>query len=120
MSKFSKDTDVIDSREIIERIEELRGALDGAPTPEIYAELQALAALDNAGRDASEDWQHGVTLINDDYFVEYARELAEDIGAVRPGASWPLSYIDWEDAAQELQHDYCAVEFDGRLFWVAP
>ena len=116
MTKFSKDTDVIDSREVIERIAELRGALD----PNDKDELLALEHLDREGRDFSRDWEHGVTLINDDYFVEYARELAEDVGAVRPGASWPLSYIDWDAAAEELQDSYSPIEFDGRTFWVQP
>ena len=124
MSKFSEHDDVIDSREIIERIEELREELNGEPTSgsrdELYAELRALEKLDSEGRDASEDWEYGVTLVNDSYFVEYAQELAEDIGAIGRGgeASWPMYCIDWDKAAEELQLDYWPIEFDGQTFWV--
>lgn len=56
------------------------------------------------------------TLIREDAFVEYAQELAEDIGAVpEPGISpWPLYCIDWERAARDLRHDYSSVSFDGH------
>ena len=126
MSKFSKQDNVIDSREIIERIEELREELDETPTPagkdELYAELRALEELDSDGRNTSAEWEHGVTLINDSYFVEYAQELAEDIGAIGRGGdtSWPMYCIDWDWAARELQHDYWPVEFDGQTFWFRP
>src|SRR5690606_22891483 len=85
MSKFSKHDDVINSHEVIERIEELREELDETPTPaskdEPYAELRALEKLDSDGRPASEDWEYGETLVNEDYFVTYGQEFAEEIGA---------------------------------------
>ena len=122
MSKFSKHDDVINSHEVIERIEELREELDETPTPaskdELYAELRALEKLDSDGRNASEDWEYGETLVNDDYFVTYAQEFAEEIGAVGSSASWPEYCIDWNWAARELQMDYTPIEFDGQTFWV--
>lgn len=66
----------------------------------------------------SPDWMHGATLINDDYFEDYARELADDIGAVKSDAGWPTMHIDWEAAAKSLQQDYTQVDFDGQTFWV--
>ena len=122
MSKFSKHDDVINSYEVIERIEELREELDGEPTPasrdELNAELRALEKLDSDGRNVSEDWEYGETLVNDDYFVTYAQEFAEEIGAVESDASWPTYYIDWDRAARDLQMDYSPIEFDGQTFWV--
>jgi hypothetical protein len=53
------------------------------------------------------------TLIHEDYFTEYAQELAEDIGAIDPSASWPLTCIDWDAAADALKYDYTTVRFDG-------
>ncbi len=65
----------------------------------------------------SREWFHGITLIRDNYFAEYAEQLAEDIGAIDPNASWPLNHINWEFAAEELKSDYSSVEFDGETYW---
>lgn len=86
------------------------------------AELKRLTDLlseceDNGG---DEQWRgdwYPVTLIRETYFKDYAQELAEDVGAIDPKASWPLSYIDWDAAAEALQMDYTAVEFDGVTYW---
>ena len=46
-------------------------------------------------------------------FVEYAQELADDIG-LADTTEWPLYCIDWERAASELEMDFTQVEFDGK------
>src|SRR5262249_21618457 len=131
--------DVIDSRDVIARIEELQDerqslqdeyddAEDDGKAERITlaewdrdngSELAALLALQDEAEDYSDDWQHGATLIRDTYFEDYARELAEDLhgDAIRQ-ASWPLLCIDWEKAARELQQDYTSVDFDGVTYWV--
>lgn len=58
------------------------------------------------------------TLISADYFPEYARELAEDCGMVSRANEWPLSYIDWERAADVLAQDYTEVEYDGQTYYI--
>jgi len=45
---------------------------------------------------------------------DFARQLAEDIGAINNNASWPNNCIDWEFAAKELMHDYSSS--DGHYF----
>lgn len=107
--------DVIDSRQIIERIEELTDSeMDSAE----MAELDSLRKLETEASDYSEDWEFGSTLIRDSYFVTYAQELAEDIGAVDDSATWPNTCIDWDRAARELRMDYTSVSFDGIDYWV--
>lgn len=143
--------DIVDSRNVIEAIEELEGtpihtsgdvvttmgdltAADGIrylprnlwPIPEAETDLDwddlellvELRKLASQGESAAPDWQYGETLIRDSYFVEYAQALAEDIGAIDSKADWPLSYIDWEAAADALRMDYTAVDFDGVTYWV--
>jgi hypothetical protein len=58
------------------------------------------------------------TLIPEDDFEDYARELAEDIGAIDPDASWPLNCIDWAEAARMLAQDYTNVSFDGTDYLI--
>lgn len=65
----------------------------------------------------SAEWSHGLTLIHDSYFQDYAIEFAEDIGVIDRDASWPNNYIDWERAADALQSDYSCVEVDGETYW---
>ena len=114
---ISNSDDVIDSRDVIKRIDELTSerddlqeAIDDAQqaTPQDehaidaqraarealadwnddYAEeLAALVALQEQAG-YSEDWQHGATLIRESYFEDYAQQLAEDIGAIDPKKSY--------------------------------
>lgn len=57
------------------------------------------------------------TMIPDWEFEEYARTLAEDIGAIDGKQGWPLYCIDWERAAKELMMDYIEIEVDSRIFY---
>lgn len=143
--------DLIDSQDIIARIEELeelgtavedaRDAYDAAEhdgaTDSELAKLQAvvdaayedygrpeadeLATLRNLADEASgycSDWLYGTMLIRESYFVEYAQDLAEDIGATSHNDNWPYGHIDWESAADDLRHDYTDVDFDGVTYLV--
>lgn len=130
---ISNSDDVIDSRDVIARIEELReeredythdddGNLTNADWeadfPDDAAELAALEALAEEAAGYAPDWTYGETLIRDSYFEEYARELAEDLGMLDKGDRWPHTCIDWERAADELKQDYTAVDFDEVTYWV--
>ena len=106
----------INSRDIIKRISELEDSISDNPNSDDAMELAALMQLQEQC-DVSE-WYSGTTLIRDDAFADYAQNLAESIGAVNLNADWPLNCIDWEMAAEELQSDYSAVEFDGVTYWV--
>jgi hypothetical protein len=116
--------DVIDSRDVIARIKDLEAELeDEDPNevdPDAREELAALKALTDEGRQ-SPDWHHGETLIRDSYFRDYAKQLAEDIGAVDPELQgrWPYTCIDWDEAAEELKNDYFEVDFDGVTYWIS-
>lgn len=110
---ISNRDDVIDSRDVIERLEEL----DGSDEPEEVEEREALEKLAEEA-EGSPDWTYGETLIRDSYFEDYARELAEDSGMIKGDESWPLNCIDWERAADELKADYFSVDFDGVEYWI--
>lgn len=118
---ISNHDDVIDSRDVIARIEELEalGGDDENPMDESdIQELKALRALAEEAAYSAEDWKYGATLIRDSYFKDYAQELAEDIGAINKDATWPNTCIDWDQAARELQQDYTSVTFDGIDYWI--
>ncbi len=80
-------------------------------------EKRELAELEELESEISE-WRHGETLIPESDFEDYARQLAEDIGAIDPKATWPIYCIDWERAARELAMDYTEVEYQGTTYLV--
>lgn len=45
---------------------------------------------------------------------DFAENMAEELGAVDKNASWPMTCIDWEQAAKELMYDY--TESNGHYF----
>lgn len=116
MTDISNKDDIIDSRDVIERIDELIDI--DQPSAEEVDELAALKALASKASDYAADWNYGEALIRDSYFKDYAMELAEDLGAINHNAHWPNCCIDWDKAARELQYDYSAVEFDGVTYWI--
>ena len=119
--EITNSQDYIDSREIIARIEELENATVNFGQVE---ELQHLKALTEEAEGYyvrigyPSEWSYGVTLIREDCFEDYARELAEDIGAISKDTSWPATCIDWEQAANELKMDYTEVDFNGVSYYV--
>ena len=120
--------DVIDVRDIIARFEELETTLSSddyhtdAELTDAQNELNALTAIlaDLQGLGGDEQWRgdwYPVTLIRDSHFRDYAEELADDCGLIPKDAQWPLTCIDWDKAASELQWDYSSVDIDGVTYW---
>ena len=114
--EISNSEDFIDSRDIIARIKYLE-IDDDCNDEDENNELNALRDLQKQCEDYFSDWSYGVTLINEDYFTEYAQELAEDIGAIDRDSNWPACHIDWDEAADHLKMDYSCVDFDGVEYW---
>lgn len=110
------DSNILDSRDLIAELDEYDNAIEAGDEPDIHPErAEAIRELADEG---IEDWTFGATLIHESYFKTYAQELAEDIGAIDRDAAWPLSYIDWDAAADALKMDYTAVTFDGETYYV--
>lgn len=120
----SPSEDIMDSRDVIERLGELAAQWqdhanggDSEPlTEDEREELEALTKFAEQGEDNVSDWTYGETLIRDSYFTEYAEQLADDIGAIDKDAKWPLNHIDWEAAADELAADYVELDFSGVTY----
>ena len=123
---ISNTDDVIDSRDVIDRIEELEGERDSwvdettdwvNANPDDYAELMALTALQDEAEGYAPDWTYGETLIRDSYFTDYTRELLEDCRYIPHNLPHYIE-IDWDATARNIQQDYTSVEFDGVTYWV--
>jgi antirestriction protein len=115
MSIPTNDDETIDSRDVIERIEELENnPIEG----DEIEELEQLRKLAEQSVGYAADWQYGETLIRDDYFKQYAMDLADELGALETDRGWPANYIDWNAAADALKQDYTEIDFDGVTYWV--
>jgi len=135
---ISNMDDVIDSRDVIERIEELRGELEGyhdgqdttldfdyalqdaANFPdhaEEYKELLALQALADEASGYAGDWDYGETLIRRSYWVDYVQELLADCGELPRDIPHYLA-IDWDTTARNIEADYASVDYDGVEYLV--
>jgi len=110
--------DVIDSRDIVARIEALREAVE-AHTADDHdtAELAALEAFAAEAEPYCADWHHGETLIRDSYFVDYVQELLADCGDIPRDLPFYV-VIDWEATARNIRYDYTGVDFAGVTYWV--
>lgn len=143
---INKGDNIIDSRDVEKKIEELQDQFSGTPFANSdYSSVRLKEILNETPiewREACEcwdeseieeliywvefkeegegysDWIHGATFIADEHFQDYAQELAEEIGAINRNESWPNNCIDWEQAANELKQDYTAIEVDGDTYWV--
>jgi len=120
-ARLTDETEVESLEETLEENEsalrDAESALKGWDEGDEGQELKALEALQDEAEGYS-DWKYGAALIRDDHFEDYARQYAEEIGAVDSNASWPNDCIDWKRAASELQMDYTSVDFDGVTYWI--
>lgn len=79
-------------------------------------ELNELETLrDEIGESTMRD---GETMIPESDFEDYARQFAEDMGAIPDDSAWPCTCIDWEQAAKELAQDYSTVSYQGEDYFI--
>lgn len=92
----------------VEQAEEWTPA-DDAELSEAEDERDALAEVCGVGRDYIPDWRYGETLIREDAFEDYARDMASDMygrEAVEGGLG---VYVDWERYASDVAMDYTII-----------
>lgn len=97
-----------------------RDDIEMDPNHGLYSEACEFQAIKDLKEDAEGycDWIGGESLIRWDHFEDYAKQLAEDMGAISGDEKWPLNCIDWEKAVDELKQDYTEVTFDGIDYFV--
>ena len=127
MSDLDLQADVIDTREIIERFEELESEYDAFDTPEEiknWSDLEEFTILQTTleelnGNGGDEQWRgdwYPITLIAESYFTEYAKEMLEDCGTIPSDLPWYVA-VDWEETADNLKVDYAEIEIGGTTYF---
>ena len=65
------------------------------------------------------DWENGETLIRESYFVDYAKELVQDIGDLpQELPAYIENNIDWDGVANDLLIDYTSLDFEGETYYM--
>ena len=101
--------ETMDSRDIIERIEELLE--DSELSCEEVEELKVLQEIKEEF-ECYGDWEHGEAVIPENEWLDYVKELVEECYELNLAKHWPYTHLamDWEGAADELLVDYAGVE----------
>ena len=145
MSEITNNEDVIDSRDIIARIDELEDmfqacqhCMEDLPLnpdhrddnfTELYdcpacggeimseEEREELDSLEAVKNECEgySDWKYGEALINEMYFTEYCMDMLKDCGDL-PQDIPDYIVIDEEQTAENLKVDYIEVDFDGIAY----
>ena len=125
---ISNTDSVIDSRDIIERIEDLEDELldctDEAEAREAdlleeWQELKVLQAVAVQGEQYAPDWNYGEVMIHENAFTDYCMELCEEIGSIpRDAPDYITNNIDWDGVADDLKVDYTDIDFDGETYYI--
>lgn len=130
--------DVMDSRDIIERLQELRDEIEGiegddfdrskvsGPDDPVEKELRdELVQLEKFADECSgsPDWEHGESVIRGTHFTDYIEELIKDCYPMPKelnSGDWPWRHmtVDYEAAAEEAKQDYICAEFDGVEYYI--
>lgn len=111
-NEITNDMDVIDSRDIIERIEELE---NNECDLDEHEELEALKALAEEGEQYSPDWSYGSQLIHENYFEQYMDEMLEDCGDIPKHIP---AFIDITVNYDMLKEDYTELDFNGETYYI--
>lgn len=120
MADVDNTQDRIDSRHVIELIEDLEQEVtDDTITREDMRDLDTLRALASKGEDYAEDWQYGATLVHIDYFTDYVKEfVSETDGEVLENMpDFLRDAIDWEIVAESLMDDYTELDYEGVTYY---
>lgn len=115
---ITNENNIIDSRDIIERLEELSSYDLSDLSEDDLEELRTLKALADEAEPESQDWVNGEALIRRSYWVQYVEDLIHDCYPMPKemhSGQWPYRHmnIDYEDAARELESNYASINFDG-------
>ena len=85
------------------------------PSGEYDEMLTLREAVDELGEQSC---RYGdASLVSEDYFTDYTKELAEDCCEVPRDLKWPFTCIDWDEAADELKADYSTITLFGNDYY---
>ena len=112
MTAITLYDDIIDSRDIETRLEELTSMERDESEDK---ELEFLTEIREELKDHPE-WNYGLLLISDSYFSTYVQEMLEDDGIIPNGMPWYI-VVDWEQTANNIKCDYSTIDVKGFTYY---
>lgn len=65
------------------------------------------------------DFEHGETIIREDYFTNYCEDFVKDCGYLpNELPSFIENNIDWDGVAEDLAWDYTTVSYNGNDYYI--
>jgi hypothetical protein len=64
----------------------------------------------------SSEWDSGVTLVRETYWVDYVEEMVKDIGDM-PSKIPDYIVIDWDATADNVKQDFSIADYDGVTYY---
>lgn len=113
--------ETISSTDLFDALEDLRALdedVDDVTTQDIVELSRVCAELE-----CYPEAKYGDTLIREDYFTDYIRELIDDcydLPKEMTSGDWPWRHIkiDYEAAAEEAKQDYGDIQIFGETFFI--
>lgn len=127
--------EVIDTRDIVELITEVEdkiaelesdiesiGGDEETKLEHLESELESyqsdLEILENIKDEVGSEFEYGETLIRDNYFTYYQKEMLIDCGMLpKDLPSFIENNIDWDAVADDLKVDYSEIDIEGETYW---
>ncbi len=108
----------LNSAQLEQELEDLQDIVDsGDADPSEREEYKELLKLCELGRELSDDWDSGVTLIHPDNLVEETMDHIEETCEIKLN-EWPYFYIDLKKAAEEFASNMTCVEYQGLTYYL--
>lgn len=80
-------------------------------------ELQQIEEINNLEKEIGDEFEDGVTLIEEYGFEEYCEEFCNHVGYIsRDTPQLILNNIDWKGIADDMRQDYSETEFRGTNY----
>jgi len=138
MTVISSTDNIIDSRDVAKRLEDLEADRDmylsdieeAKNLEEENTYINALEWFDteyideiNELRELMNDimelrgWEDGLTLVHEDYFTKFVIQELKDVGDLPRDLPWYIE-IDEEATVNNLKDEYIPIEFDNTTYYV--
>lgn len=80
-----------------------------------HTELEVIEAINELENEVGDEWEYGVTLIEEDDFEDFIEQDLEDCGYIsKDFPTW--IEIDWKATANNVKQDYSEVSFRGNNY----
>lgn len=104
------DPDVLEDAETA--LQEAKDSLQEFEESDDFKEMKELLDMS----EEISEWRYGDALIPADGWVDYVRDLVEDLGYISKDFPWWIE-VDWEKTADNISQDYSTIDYQGETYY---